>query len=136
MSKRVEALKKLACLVALTFCFSSCHGRPGKGLSTSSRSIKLTSDYTEIAVDRSKVPGYWGSQVNDGEKFFVYTLDHSYKKGDVLRVQGACGPAAAAVFNDDARIYQDGQIINMIVVWTASVSGPGEDGRPRSRKAP
>lgn len=98
--------------------------------------MKLTSDYTEIAVDRSKVPGYWGSQVDDGEKFFLYTLDHSYKKGDVIRVQGAFGPAAAAVFNDETRIYQDGQPIIIFVVWKAAVSGTGEDGQPRSWKVP
>jgi hypothetical protein len=136
MSKRAKAFKTLACLIALTFCFAGCHGRPGKGLNTSSRSVKLTSDYTEIAVDCSKVPGYWGSQVNDGEKFFLYTLDHSYKKGDVIRVQGAFGPAAAAVFNDETRVYQVVPIVNIIVVWKAAVSGPGEDGQPRSWKDP
>lgn len=136
MSQHAKAFKTLAWLMALTFCFSGCHGRPGKGLNTSSRSLKLTSDYTEIAVDRSKVPGYWGSQINDGEKFFLYTRDHSYKKGDVIRVQGAFGPAAAAVFNDETRVYQVVPIVNIIVVWKTALSGPGDDGQPRSRKVP
>jgi hypothetical protein len=131
ISRRVKAFKTLACLIVLTFFFSGCHGRPGKGPSSLSRSLELTSDHTEIVVDSSKVPGYWGSQVDGGQKFFLCTLDGSYQKGNVVMVEGAFGAAAAAVFNDETRVYQDGQIVNIIVVWRAAISAPGKKGRPR-----
>jgi len=128
---RAKALRMLTCLIALTMQFFCGQGRPGRGLSMGSRSIMLTSDYTEVAVDSSKVPGYWGNQVAGGQEFFIYTLDRSYKKGDVLRVEGAFGATAAAVFNDETLVYQDGQIINIIVVWKVAVSAPPKDRQPR-----
>ena len=95
--------------------------------------MRLTSDNTEIVIDSAKVPGYWAGQVGDGEKFFLYSLDRSFKKGDVLTVDGAFGTAAAAVFDDATRVYQSEQVTNIFVVWKAARRGSEKDGQPLFR---
>lgn len=134
MSTRLEDLKPLAYLIVLTFCFTQCGKEQGQGLSYGSKSMRLTSDYTEIAIDAAKVPGYWAGQAGDGERFFLYSLDRSYKKGDVLTVDGAFGTATAAVFDDATRVYQSEQPTNVFVVWKAAARGSGKDGPPPSRE--
>ena len=135
MSTRLEILKPLACLVVLTFCIARCGKEQGEGLSYGSKSMRLTSDYTEIAIDAAKVPGYWAGQVGDGERFFLYALDRSFKKGDVLAVDGAFGTAAAAVFDDATRVYQSEQPTNVFVVWKAAAQRHGKDEPTPSRRA-
>ena len=134
MSKQVKIFKILACLIALTCCLSGCNNEPGKNLGTRSRLMKLISDYTEVVVDSSKVPGYWASQVSDKERFFLYTPDLSYKKGDVIRVEGTLGTTTAAVFDDETRVYQSVQVINLFVVWKAAISRPGADRQTEANK--
>jgi hypothetical protein len=98
--------------------------------------MRLTSDYSEIVLYSTKVPGYWARQVGDAEKFFLYTLDGSYKKGDVISVDGAFGTATVAVFDDETRVYQSDYTANIFVVWRAALSSPRQDGQPTSRKVP
>jgi hypothetical protein len=126
-------LKGLTCIFLFTFCFSQCSKESGQGLSFGSKFMRLTSDNTEIVIDSAKVPGYWAGQVGDGEKFFLYSLDRSFKKGDVLTVDGAFGTAAAAVFDDATRVYQSEQVTNIFVVWKAARRGSEKDGQPPSR---
>ena len=111
MSIPERSFKWLIFFIVLTFCFFGCHNESGKSLSGISRLMKLTSDYTEIVVYSAKVPGYWAKRASDGEKFFLYlySLDGSYKKGDLLEVEGAFGMAPAVVFDDESRVYQNGQ---------------------------
>jgi hypothetical protein len=127
-------IKPLACLFVLTFCFARCGKEQGQGLSYGSKFMRLTSDYTEIAIDSAKVPGYWAGQVGDGERFFLYSLARSFKKGDVLTVDGAFGTATAAVFDDATRVYQSEQPTNIFVVWKAAARGSGKGGPPPSRE--
>ena len=134
MKTTLETIKPLAYLFFLAFCFSQCTDEPGKSLSYGSKFMRLTSDYTEIVIDSAKVPGYWSGQVGDGERFFLYSLDRSYKKGDVLTVDGAFGTATAAVFDDATRVYQSEQPTNVFVVWKAAMRGPGNHTPPPSRK--
>ncbi|MGA2532562.1 MAG: hypothetical protein ABSG19_05940 [Candidatus Aminicenantales bacterium] len=134
MRTRPGILKPLACLFVLTFCFCQCGNESSLGLSYGSKFMRLTSDYAEIVVDSAKVPGYWAGQVGDGERFFLYSLDRSYKKGDVLTVDGAFGTATAAVFDDATRVYQSEQETNIFVVWKAAMRGSENNGQPPSRK--
>ena len=135
MNRPAEFFKLLACLLVLTFSFFQCGDEPGKGLSYGAKSMRLTSDYTEIAIDAAKVPGYWAGQVGDGERFFLYSLDRSFKKGDVLAVDGAFGTATAAVFDDATRVYQSEQPTNVFVVWKAAAQRHGKDEPTPSRRA-
>ena len=97
--------------------------------------MRLTSGYTEIVMDKSKVPGYWAVRIGDGEKFFLYTLDRSYGKGEVILVDGAFGTAEATVFDDETRVYQLWARTNIFVVQRAAKAGPGKDGRAASGEA-
>ncbi|MGZ7046310.1 MAG: hypothetical protein ACXVJK_08300 [Candidatus Aminicenantales bacterium] len=133
MKRHVEFFKPLLCLFATIICFSQCGNEASQGLSYGSKFMRLTSDYTEIAIDSAKVPGYWAGQVGDGERFFLYSLDRSFKKGDVITVDGAFGTAAAAVFDDATRVYQREQPTNVFVVWKAAMRGPGNHTPPPSR---
>jgi hypothetical protein len=89
--------------------------------------MRLTTDYTEIVVDSSRVPGYWAKRANDGKKIFLYTRDQSYKTGDVLKVEGAMGPAPAAVFDDETGIYECLPSVHVFIVWKALLSSSGRD---------
>jgi hypothetical protein len=96
--------------------------------------MRLSSDYTEIVVYSTRVPGYWAGQTYGGDKFFLYTLDKSYKKGDVLEFEGALGAAPAAVFDEETRIYRSDQVTNIYVVWRARLSGAGKVKEPAAKE--
>ena len=97
-------------------------------MSAGASTMRLTSGYTEIVMEGSKVPGYWANRVGDGERFFLFTLDRSFTKGEVILVDGAFGTAEAAVFDDETRVYQGGARTNIFVVQRAAKAGPGKDG--------
>lgn len=94
--------------------------------------MRLASGYTEIVMNSSKVPGYWATRIGDGEKFFLYTLDGSYRKGEVILADGAFGTAEAAVFDDDTRVYQSNAMTNIFVVRRAAKADPEKYGRGSS----
>jgi hypothetical protein len=96
--------------------------------------MRLGSDYTEIVVNSTKVTGYWAGEIGAGERFFLYTLDRSYKKGDVISVEGAYGSAPAAVFDEGTRVYESGRMTNIFVVWKVAKSGPAHGEAPASSK--
>ena len=110
--------------VALMFGLSSCRSRSTKSLSPRAKVLKLTSSFTEIAVQSAKVQGYWASQIADGERFFLFLWDreNSFKEGDVLEVEGAFGPTFAAVFDENTRIYVSDAPINLFLAWRAKAS--------------
>jgi hypothetical protein len=134
MSAPMKALRTLACLFALALCFSSCNPQPEK--SPGSRLMKLTSDYTEIVVSSSRVPGYWARPISDGEKIFLYTLDHSYKTGEALRVEGALGPATAAVFDDETGVYEYLPMVNVFIIWKAALANSGKGAHLPAKEMP
>ncbi len=98
--------------------------------------MRLASAYTEIVVYGTRVPGYWAGKPAEGDTFFLYTEDRSYKKGDVLEFEGAFGSAPASVFDDETRVYRSGQITNIYVVWKARRAGPGAGREPASKRIP
>lgn len=122
----------LTCVGVLAILFSACRGGPGGKVSAGASAMRLASGYTEIVMEGSKVPGYWATRVGDGEKFFLYTLEGSFRKGDVILVDGAFGPAGAAVFDDDTRVYQSNVPTNIFVVRRAAKADPEKYGRGTS----
>ena len=122
--------------VASAILLPACRSDPGKGVSKDASAMRLVSGYTEIVMNASKVPGYWAARVGDGEKFFLYALDGSYRKGEVILVDGAFGTAEAAVFDDDTRVYQSNAPTNIFVVRKSAKASPDKDGRAASGEDP
>ena len=135
MKKHMGRTEALAYMTALVILVSGCRSGSDRALSDDSSLMRLTSGYTEIVTSSAKVPGYWASRVGDGEKFFLYLLDRSYRKGDVIGVDGAFGTAPAAVFDDETRVYQSDFMTNIFVVWKAAKADPDKDGRVASGEA-
>ncbi len=136
MSCPTSKARSLACLaIAAAVLFSACRGGSGKGVSADASAMRLTSGYTEIIVEKAKVPGYWAVRVGDGEKFFLYTLDRSYRKGEVMLADGAYGTVWAAVFDDATRVYQSMVHTNVFVVQRAAKADPGLAGKAAPGKA-
>jgi hypothetical protein len=133
MSEPAKVFKVLACFALMTFTFCQCSSRTGEDFSDDARFMELTSNHTEIVLLSVRVPGYWAKQVTDKEKFFLYTLIGTYKKGDILKVEGTYGNANAAVFNDETRVYESGHRTNIFVVWKAVRSDHEEDRRQTAR---
>jgi hypothetical protein len=119
-------------LAALAMLVPACRSDSGKGVSANASAMRLTSGQTEIVMNASKVPGYWATRVGDGEKFFLYTLDRSFRKGEVILVDGTFGTAEAAVFDDDTRVYQSHAPTNIFVVRKAAKADPEKYGRGAS----
>ncbi len=134
MNKSPRIVKSLLGCCVLTLCLWHCRQEPGKGPSSSAKQMRLGSGYTEIVVNSTKVPGYWAGEIGTGERFFIYTLDGSFKKGDVISVEGAYGSAWAAVFDETTRVYQSNQPTNIFVVWKAARSEPRNDARSTAAK--
>jgi len=126
----------LVYLLALISLLAACRGGAGKGVSADASAMRLTSGYAEIVVDKSKVPGYWAIRVGDGEKFFLFTLERSYRKGEVILVDGAFGTVEATVFDDETRVYQLWSRTNIFVVRRAAKAEPSKGGRSASGEAP
>jgi hypothetical protein len=106
----------------LSLCLPACRSESERPLSADAKLMRLTSGYSYIVVSSAKVPGYWAKQVDIGEVFFLYMTDGSYKKGDVLRVDGTFGTAPASVFDDETRVYRSGVNTSIFVVWRAARS--------------
>jgi hypothetical protein len=118
MRKGARSFGATAGAVTLLLLFSACRGGSEGPVSADAKLMRLTNDYSYIVVSSAKVPGYWAREVGVGEVFFLYMTDSSYKKGDLLRVDGAFGSATAAVFDDETRVYRSGVInTNIFVVW-------------------
>jgi hypothetical protein len=134
MNKLASVLRTALFVSTLILSLSHCRQEPGQSPSSSARQMRLGSNYSEIVVNSTKVPGYWAREFGEGERFFLYTLDRSFKRGDVINVEGAYGTARAAVFDDDTRVYQGDHTTNIFVVWKAVKTGPANDERPASTK--
>jgi hypothetical protein len=114
----------------LSFCFPACRSGSERPLSADAKLMRLTSSYSYIVVSSAKVPGYWAREVGTGEAYFLYTTECSYKKGDILRVDGTFGTAPAAVFDDETRVYRSGTNTNIFVVWKAAKTDVGQKEPP------
>ncbi len=132
MRKPADGWGALACLTVMAILLPACGGGSGKRVSANASAMRLRSGCTEIVMDGSKVPGYWATRVGDGEKFFLYLLDRSYRKGDVILVDGSFGSAMAAVFDDETRVYQSSAPTNIFVVQRAAKTDPEKYGRGTS----
>ncbi len=97
--------------------------------------MRLTSNFTEIAIASHKVPGYWAYGIGGIDVFFLFTKQGSFKKGDILRIEGPYGTAEAAVFDDETRVYQSARQTIIYVVWKAELFEPEKSSRPEL-KAP
>ncbi len=105
-------------------------------MSSDAREMRLTSDYTEIAVNSSRVPGYWARQVGDSRRLFLYTLDRAHEKGEAAMVEGPYGTAWAAVFDDETRVYERGKPTIIIVVRKMTRFGSGTGGGAKPAEVP
>jgi len=128
--------KPSVCLMAALLCLCRCGSEEGRSLSSDAREMRLTSDYTEIAVNSSRVPGYWARQVGDSRRLFLYTLDRAHKKGEAIMVEGPYGTASAAVFDDEKRVYESGKPTIIIVVRKMARFGSGTDGGSKAAEVP
>lgn len=135
MSRPGGICKPLLCLAA-ALCLCRCGTQTDGSLSADSREMMLVSDYTEIAIDASKVPGYWARQIGDGKRFFLYTLDRGFRNGETLIVDGPGGLATASVFDDKTRIYESDRSTPVIVVRRAARSRDAGSGTTRAGKGP
>jgi len=134
MSKSGKMIKALFCLAALSLCFCRCGSESEKSPDNRQRLMTLTSDYTEIVVFSSKVPGYWARQVSDSEEFFLYMQAGSYKKGETMKVGGVFGTTMAAVFRDETLSYEREHVTNIFIVWKAAIYSAAKNQRQPSEK--
>jgi hypothetical protein len=132
----VEGLKMFCRLLLPALLLFPCGCRKETDLTTDARSMRLASGYTEIVVEAAKVRGYWANQVGTGERFFLFTADDSFHKGDVLDVEGAYGRAPAAVFNEETRVYQNRLPTTIFVVWKAALAGASKGAGGATNKGP
>jgi hypothetical protein len=129
MKNRLDKAIALTCAGVLTILLAACRGGPGGKVSANASAMRLTSGYTGIVMNASKVPGYWATRVGDGEKFFLYTLEGSFRKGEVILVDGAFGSASVAFFDEETRVYQSGARTNVFIVQRAAKTDPEKYGR-------
>ena len=133
MGKIIGTIRILTFLLTAVLCLPGCRRGPGASYP---KSMRLTSDYTEIVVYSTRVPGYWSGKPSDPNTFFLYTQDRSYKKGDLLEFDGTFGTAPASVFDDETRVYRSGQMTNIYVVWRARASAVRSAQHPAPKGVP
>lgn len=105
----------------LVIVLGACRSGPIEGWSSRARTMILTSGPTEIGISSSRIPGYWAEQTvantEAKQSFFLYTKDVSFRKGDLVRVEGPYGQAVPAVFLDEAGAYFRDYPTYILVVW-------------------
>ncbi len=120
-------------LTVLLVGIYACKGA-GSGVSGGeSKVMRLTSNFTEIAIASHKVPGYWARETGFSDGFFLFTKQGFFKKGDLLRIEGPYGTAEAAVSDDETRVYQSARQTIIYVVWKAELYEPEKVSPTESR---
>lgn|GEM_PF-6394072 len=129
----MKNLKPVFCLLAIGLSVCGCGHKSEVSFGADSRLMAITGGYSEIVVDSAKIPGYWAVQ-SDGEKFFLYTRDRSFNKGDIIRVEGIFGGGSAAVFDEETRVYRGDAQTNIFVVWKAAPAAADKTVKPPADK--
>ncbi len=131
-------MRKIAALglAVLIIGIYACRGGRGEISGEGSKVMRLTSNFTEIAIASHKVPGYWAHETGFSDEFFLFTKLGSFKKGDLIRIEGPYGTAEAAVFDDETRVYQSARQTIVYVVWKAELFEPEKSSRSESKGPP
>jgi len=114
-----------AMILALVSCRPD--SEPGAGRQT--KVVELAGPQTEIIVYSAKVPGYWTKSAGGQGRFFLFLFsrEDSFKKGDLLTVEGELGKATAAIFDDESRAYFRMAEVIIFAAWKAEkYKGPGQ----------